>query len=63
MKARTVQGRVVRVGDRLTTPGERDSRFKHVVTCVDDDGYVQFEDDPHHRYTTDTMRHVHDDEE
>jgi hypothetical protein len=59
-RIRSLLNKKVKVGDVLNSPGERDSRFKHVVVKLDrDEGLVQFAGDDRHWYSTDNLVHVH----
>lgn len=62
MKPRTVHGIEVRVGDLLTTADTTDWRFHGKVSKVREDGLVQFEGETYHWYSTETKRHIYDDE-
>ncbi len=51
--------RKIEPGDVLNSPNETDSRFKHVVKRIHEDGLVEFHGDPDHRYSVDHMVKVH----
>ena len=63
MIPRTIQGKKVKIGDILTTVGETDSRFKHKIINIRDDGLIQFEGNPNYWYSAEKMRHIYDDED